>query len=282
MSRDLEPEPSYTNDIRNPNGIIALNSFFKDKSESINNCSLGRPNSSGFNMYNVSRIACSAYSFEWIIPNINPRNNKITFTQGINTYVATIPTGFYSSSDLFTTIETKMMAVAPIVVTVVLSSQIDGERPILASSLPIVFVDSVPKLRRDIPDILGWAKNTAPNTLYTGTIYNALFYTRYVDICSPSLNTYQRLRDEGTSGKLSDILVRVYNLEGVVDYSNIKPAIPRSITKEIQNLKWIVYVPSRVLGSIQIQIFDEFGDFLYIDPQFGEPTFALTLTTEEL
>jgi hypothetical protein len=261
-----------------PNGWIPLRSVDRNIYESGNNFTLTK-GTGDFKMRTVNRMAVAGVYYQWSTPNINIRNNVIKWTEGINTRTAIVPEGFYNISDFKTALEIAMNAVSSYTITLTANTIVKGYSIDLSATGSLTFIDT--GLRRDIVTMLGWIRNEQ-SALFLGKIPE-LYYTRYVDVCSNTLNQYQYLRDEDSNGKTTDIITRVYSgFENVVNDITYSPYFkPSLITYQNNQFKWMMYVRSRVLGSIDIKLYDEHGDFLYISPQFGDPTFVIQLITEQ-
>jgi hypothetical protein len=261
-----------------PNGWIPLRSADKNIYEPINNFTLQK-GTAEFKMRTVNRIAVSTVYFQWTTPNINIKNNVIKWTEGINTRTAIVPEGFYNLSDFRTALEIAMNVVSSYIITLTLNSVRKGYSIDLSATGNLIFIDT--GLRRDIVNMLGWTRYEQ-SALFLGKIPQ-LYYTRYIDICSNTLNQYQYLRDEDSNGKTTDMVTRVYSGFGNVDndISSSPYFKPSLITYQNNQFKWMQYVRSRVLGTIDIKLVDEFGDLLYVSSTFGDPEFIVQLITEQ-
>lgn len=261
-----------------PNGWIPLRSVDKNIYETGNNFTLTK-GTGDFKMRTVNRLAVAGVYYQWSTPNVNIKNNVIKWTEGINTRTAIVPEGFYNLSDFRTALEIAMNVASSYIITLTLNSVRKGYSIDLSATGSLTFIDT--GLRRDVVTMLGWTRYEQSNA-FRGKIPE-LYYTRYVDVCSNTLNQYQYLRDEDSNGKTTDIITRVYSgfenvVNDIADSPYFKPSL---ITYQNNQFKWMIYVRSRVLGSIDIKLYDEHGDFLYISPEFGDPTFIIQLITEQ-
>lgn len=261
-----------------PNGWIPLRSVDKNIYETGNNFTLTK-GTGDFKMRTVNRLAVAGVYYQWSTPNVNIKNNVIKWTEGINTRTAIVPEGFYNLSDFRTALEIAMNVASSYIITLTLNSVRKGYSIDLSATGSLTFIDT--GLRRDVVTMLGWTRYEQSNA-FRGKIPE-LYYTRYVDVCSNTLNQYQYLRDEDSNGKTTDIITRVYSgfenvVNDIADSPYFKPSL---ITYQNNQFKWMIYVRSRVLGSIDIKLYDEHGDFLYISPEFGDPNFVVQLITEQ-
>lgn len=264
-----------TENINKPKGFISIDSRDRQPIEPVYKFRItkGETNAT-FNMSEVARIACETVSFFWTVPNINPRNNKIIWEQGGNEYTAEIPEGWYNHLTLGPAIQTAMNAqVAGSVVTV--NGVEKGFSMSYTNAAPVIFKET--GLNRDIIDITGWKRNISGVGFFG--IVPDIYYTRYIDIISPTINTYQRLRDEDSNGKNTDLVVRIYTDDNE-RISQKKTYEPTNVFFVNMNPKWMVYVKSRELGEIEFRLLDEYGDFPYISPVFGSPEFIIQFQTE--
>jgi hypothetical protein len=257
------------------NGWLPLRSSDKNVYEPINNFTLQK-GTAEFKMRTVNRIAVSTVYFQWTTPNINIKNNVIKWTEGINTRTAIVPEGFYNLSDFRIALEIAMNVVSSYIITLTLNSVRKGYSIDLSATGSLIFIDT--GLRRDIVTMLGWTRYEQ-SALFLGKIPK-LYYTRYCDIVSHNLNQYQYLRDEDSNGKTTDIITRVYTAF-TGDVSTHTYFTPVLIAYENPQYKWMKYVRSRVLATVDIKLLDEYGDLLYISPTFGDPEFIIQLITEQ-
>lgn len=257
------------------NGWLPLRSADKNPYEPINNFTLQK-GTAEFKMRTVNRIAVSTVYFQWTTPNINIKNNVIKWTEGINTRTAVVPEGFYNISNFKTALEIAMNAVSSYTITLTENNIIKGYSIDLSATGSLIFIDT--GLRRDIVTMLGWTRYSQSN-IFLGQIPH-LYYTRYCDIVSHNLNQYQYLRDEDSNGKTTDIITRVYTAF-TGDVSTHTYFSPILIAYSNSQYKWMIYIRSRVLASIDIKLVDEFGDLLYISPTLGDPHFIIQLITEQ-
>ena len=275
-----DPVPVLVEDLTTPRGWLTISSDDKSEYEPINNFKINKKDSY-FSMNGVQRIAVSTVSFKWTIPNITPRNNIIQWTEsGGPVLSVSIPEGFYNISDFASKLSLLMNAVSAGTIIISQQTEIRGYALDFTSTLPTVFIKA-PTNKRDIPKMLNW-KYDISSLNFFGAV-PMLYYTRYISICSNSLNTYQKIRDEDSNGRVTDLLCRVYNETKDTELNITDPLnyLPNTVYFWNESFKWMAYVKSRQLSNIDIKLYDEFGDFLYTSELLGEPRFTLQFITEQ-
>jgi hypothetical protein len=111
-------------------------------------------------------------------------------------------------------------------------------------------------------------------------------YTRYIDIVSQTLSKYQATKDAQTQYNYADVIYRLYldnniSLNGVngtnlnvTNYFGCAPCI--NINKQIQNPKFIEWTGDEYLNNIDIKLYDDNGQPLYIPTKNWSSNFLLT------
>lgn len=117
--------------------------------------------------------------------------------------------------------------------------------------------------------------------------YPTFLYTPYIDICSDVLTNYQKVKDTNTSPeKIKGLIARVY-LSGAGNPQITTPnsalgSAPFVLTADLNSPKVIRWTPDVAVPSIDIQVFDQYGDLLP-GPDLGYSTeFQMTLLGVEM
>jgi hypothetical protein len=121
--------------------------------------------------------------------------------------------------------------------------------------------------------IYGYAVNTIVGSTYTG------LYTQYLDICSPSLCQAQYVRDGNTNQNVirRDLIARIY-IASEVSLPSIEAVGTRPFTihRQFKNAKIMKWTAERAIDSIDLTLYDQFGNQVpIIPPTLGS---ALQLT----
>jgi len=103
----------------------------------------------------------------------------------------------------------------------------------------------------------GYGVNTIVGSTYTG------LYTQYLDICSPSLCQAQYVRDGNTNQNVirRDLIARVY-IATEVSTATADPigTRPFTIHRQFKNAKVMKWTAERSIDSIDLTLFDQFGN----------------------
>jgi len=207
-------------------------------------------------IHNASRIKFSNVNLKYTIPNINERNNQLTFFSSVtNTaFSVFIPIGFYDST------QDVMQAI------------IDGWNFFTGTS-GLTFSFSAVNLRPDcyLLDSAGGDYYVDPectavkfgsslyalpidgfsNSKFVGTM--SLFYTQFIDFVSNSLTKYQKLKNR-TTGYDSNIIYRIY-----ID----DPTLPHTIYSVNNDNVSFSYNPGDSINLIDMTLYDDNGQILY-------------------
>lgn len=247
-------------------------------------------------MLKVARYAVIDVNFHWNFTTFNKNNNKIVLLHDGNKYTVEIPEGdfyYHNWETARNVIETALQTVTipavtnDIAVTFTDLFQIPTYTitwPSAGASWGFVQVQgSGGKGALDVIGITSYEYDPATEDyrivvtpsladpepeIVTSSAVN-FSYTRYVDIVSQDINTYNPLIDEASNPKISDVLCRIYAYPNMVVHplnpgeyvtGTIDYGFPHYISYQIANLKWMDYVTSRSLGSMRIQVFDDAGN----------------------
>jgi hypothetical protein len=247
----------------------SVNKLQLDKTNMLLSTKSSESDSAGIIYQNVSRIKIYRAGIYFTSPNVNPRNNTVGFFSSVSgvIHTVTIPEGYYSvDSDLLDALIIALNSVTGL--SGLTFSYID-----FAPLRPSYFqLDSAGgNYRFDLNSdmlikgepLLNLPKSqNLENSKQVGSVF--LSYTRYVDIVSSTLAQYGKLRTV-SNGINSDILYRIY-----VGDVNIKG--PSYVVDPVRESPTVINVlKNKPINQIDIQIKDEFGDFLYI-PQTDPDT----------
>lgn len=283
LSVDLPPSQAF----------LQLDSKSRQKGEKITNMNLTKAGNY-FSMSKPYMYALQYVSFHWHIPNINPRNNKISFYDkgdGI-LYEATFPTGYYNLENFATAFETALNSSGfPTAFTVTINPLTTGRTLTISNASNFRPISS--GLDRSPWEMAGVCLDAQESNLFTGI--PELYYTRYVDIISDQMNRSQYITDESSNYPTSNVLVRVFGDDG----SSGDDIIPESewgtggvITRPHKVVfstdfpKWVSWsqphANQALGGTIDIRLVDEYGKELYVPDPLCYPNISLIFLTRSL
>jgi len=246
----------------------------------------------------IKRIAVTEFSFPWSTPNVNERNNTLIITDipsGTEYYI-TVQEGFYTPSELADEIKAQMTIGWKNVNTGVADPTYNApwdcytspktNRFTITSSLAGTLWKVKPASGLSgLMNITGYIANKdATDTFISGGI-PSMSYTSYIDVCSKALTKYQNLKDTLTQLNYSDIICRIYlgnNINGPTTdttYFGSRPCL--NLSNQIVNPKYILWNENEMLTTIDIQLYDERGELLYIPKDNWDLDFFLTLHMSE-
>lgn len=228
-----------------------------------NPLNLAIQNSTLFARY-VNKLCVSALFMTWISPNVNPRNNTITFysTNSTLNHTVSIPEGFYlTPSDIMDALVIALNS-ATGASGLTFSHLINPLQPsssvLTAAGGSYHFILSSPMILKGTHLIGIPLSQTDSVSKTVGSIQ--LYYTRWVDIVSTTLTKHTS--NANTSNKFGNnsLLLRSYtnkNLNGITNLFEL-----------IENRNWMRWDISENISNVDIRILDEFGDLLYV-PQYA-------------
>lgn len=259
----------------------------------------------------ITRIAVSEIVFPWCIPNVGPKTNRIFADFGTGNQLITLPVGFYTPSQLASTLQVAVRALDPTLAafTIVYGSNgfpvFEYNTNNLGAFIlfePMVYNSALypfPDTTKQLFDVLGFNDSNssvaAPGIAVSGgnTFCQAI---RYVDIVCTQLTDQQSLRDTTTQPISRDMLARVY-LNGhtseqstvVASSSTFCPigCAPFTIYRNVAVPKQIEWSPEQpVPGALQFNVFDDAGAPLAESDPFSagdanSPSLSLTLLITE-
>jgi len=261
-------EPSMVQSRSVNQGIVYLDSQVNDmqmnKVNMIVSSASSESPSANILLQEVSRLKFYKAQINYITPNVNPRNNVITFfsTNSAAFHTVTVPEGFYvNTTGIMDAIIAALNTVtgasgltfsySAINTWVVDLESAGGSYYFDLDSLMVKFGEQLVNLPR--------TQNPQTNKL-VGSI--SLIYTRYIDIVSSTLSQYSKVRTR-SNGINSNIIFRVF--VELPATSNIIRDDPFSEVLVNNILK------GKNITQIDIQLRDQFGQLLYV-PQYDADT----------
>lgn len=246
------------------------------------------------------RIQPSEIRFPWFIPNITSFNNTIVLGTGTGDFVLTLPLaaaganiGFYTPTQIITALNAAIVVAIPLPAIPPVFSY-DSATMQYTFSNPIGTLDiftlntlvspapgktpqeffSTPSLMRTLGFTpLQQAEAIVEDNSMTGLPTNSS-YTDYVDICSDKLMYYTDVRDGSSAdtASSSSIVVRLY-ANDEVSIPTITAGVPITcgpfmIHRQFRNAKSIKWDPEAVIDWLDIQIYDMFGNLVYLPRNF--------------
>lgn len=223
----------------------------------------------------INRLRITFISFRYLSPNINPLNNVIEFVRAGNLFRAILT----PDQNLVGLPRYQALATAMNLAIGIVGEFVAAAHPTLANTYSIVSSLGVTWRFNNSATSIGvqngrflWGFNELNYTPGTENIVQLLCsytesYTRYIDILSYELTQFTKIDISG-SNVPAECLIR-YQINTTV-YGTYEFA-------ELNNTGSLNYNRSKSIGSIDIQIRDEFGNLLYI-PSVCFSSFVLNLT----
>jgi hypothetical protein len=124
---------------------------------------------------------------------------------------------------------------------------------------------------------------SAPAQAYTQSSgIPSMSYTRYIDIVSQTMSKYQNTKDAQTQYNYADVIYRLIldnnnglnSQNGETNYFGSYPCV--NLYRQIQNPKFIQWTGDEFLNSIDIKLYDDAGQPLYIPTKNWGSNFLLT------
>lgn len=215
--------------------------------------------------YNISRISVSSVGINYIIPNINERNNTITFFSSASAtfHTVSIPEGFYTNAtNIINAIVTALNTATGSSGLTFSQTAVTGFPTTfnLNSAGGNYYFDlSCSAIVKGYQLFCLPTNQTPTNTKKVGAISG--WYTRYIDICSDTIVQYAKIKTL-TTGKANNLVIRLF-----VD----DPTTPHVIgffsggrfdTQEIS----YNFLPTVPINYVKFILRDQFGDQLYVPP----------------
>jgi len=241
----------------------------------------GRTNQYALNGY-FNRLAVTQIQFQWNLPCIIQGYNDeivVTVTTGVDagTQSLTITPNYYTPQDLATELENNLQVAFPGSGFTVSYSTFIGGFTINAGE-DFFFEAATNNLQRRTYTTFGFTAVGNPTAdSYIGSVPTMLA-TRYIDIISAYLAKFQDVKDGSTSQTINwqNKIARVFPVppytRSEITETTSPCANPFIVTMEFSTPKQIMWSPDEALNNFQLELRDEFGDYV---PYFiGTPGFA--------
>lgn len=283
---DNNLEPSYVR-IRSRNASFTwVDTFDSNSKLSENQFLISSPGT--LMSKRTKRFALSYYASQLSIPNINPRNNTIVFqVNNLPTvYTAVIPEGFYTRTQAIAALLTAMNGVGSGTVFTAPSQFPGSDIYIILSGTTNyrILNTSICTFVNTGYAFWGFLKadprftTLAPyaNNLPIGPI--STFYTRYYDVTSQYLLQHTKAANTGNR-VLGNTLFRIYSIQ--------QQNMPADSTytfqfpSTLENSSWN-FDAMHSISNIDINLFDEFGQPLYLPNGITNGSFIQFSLTNEI
>jgi hypothetical protein len=256
----------------------------------------------------VNKIVVSQIQIEYNVPTVNTNLNDKFYIVDASTlpyhtfHLITIPNGFYYADELAAAIQTLIRAATPFTTMTVQFVPRDGF--VFASAAPYANDFYFPDIANLQAYLFTNYTNTITNVLKTyrllgitiqnsnpaleqrSAAYPNFLYTSFIDIFSDSLTNYQDVKDTNSSvPNPKGLMSRIYisstgNIQSTTSTSALGTE-PFIMTSDLNNPKIIKWTPDVAVTQIDIQLRDQYGNFLP-GPEQGYPTeFQMTLLCSE-
>lgn len=212
--------------------------------------------------FGITRLSPDLVGMNWITPNVNVRNNTVTFFSSNSGlfHTVVIPERFYSSvTNIFNALVTALNTatgasgltfsggvVAGFPTTFTLNSA-GGNYYFTLTSDAVLRGYSLYNLPTE---------QVATNSKTVGPMTGA--YTRYIDVCSTALSQYLKVKNTST-GRANNIILRFY----ITDF--FEPNIVGFGPNQLPDLSFN-FLPNSPITVIDFELRDMFGDLLYVPP----------------
>jgi hypothetical protein len=247
----------------------------------------------------ITKLIVSQIQVQYNIPTISlNRNNKFIIAIAGPLFITiTIPFGFYSPTELASTMQALITAnptLAPLNMTVVFAVK-DGFTFTSTSSIVFYFPDpiAVPGIGLDAAIVYKTYRtigmtiaNGVPSAIQNSFDYPNFLYTPYIDIYSDILTNYQDVKDTNTTtSKFKGMIARVYlSGTGNIQATHTDTALgtePFVMTADLNTPKVIQWTPDVAVPSIDIQLFDQYSELIPGPAQGFSTEFQMTLLCVE-
>lgn len=247
----------------------------------------------------AKRLAITEVNFPWAIPNITTRNNSFYIDYSGGSYNVVVAPGFYTATELVNTINADLSAnLANYPVFSWSSSQLamtitpNASLPVSINTISggtfaqYVFQSNLLKtMGFGFPQFNTVFTSTTPLTGST----TKLQYTAFVDITSSKLNYNTEVKDGSSAKKnVSDLLIRLYCADetSAINMASIGTpgSRPFQIHRQFATPKYLKQNPNQMIDWVDIQVFDEYGDLVYIplvSSGRSYPDFQISLLASE-
>lgn len=270
LQQDENFEPPFVR-LRSPNSAFVYLDTSYTSSVNQSNVIIGFKGGDLFTR-RIKRFAVRHVDISWVTPNVNVRNNSITFAvDSLSTvYTATIPEQFYTTpASIFTALATAMTAVSGDTFTTI--QLYPGANAYQLSSTGHTFAFLSGPMVTTGQFMFGIYPANIGTLVSSFTLINtSMSYTRFININSLELTQYSKLPSSGVD-TTSQNIVKVFLVDGLA-------TAPSTISFPVSNpLQWNNFARDRNISTVDLQIVDEWGQFLYV-PSFYDPGFYLLLS----
>lgn len=231
---------------------------------------------------NVKTIGLSHIDLSYCVPNINLYNQTDYIETSTLSYPVTLATGTYIFETLRVEIEAKLGALGLGVFTVTLLNN----RYHIAAPVPVRFIH-----REDRPmpyggarwgDVAGFSMlgNTYQFNLQGGVA--PLVYSRRAHFSSRVIESYKDKTDEFSGGRLNDIIGSISLIGGSYSHTTKDPdageemTVTHRIEHTFQDIKWIKLQGGIQLRSIDVGVYDDYGNPFYEETGGSNLSYILT------
>lgn len=273
--------------------------YNQDVETSPNNIYISHQKLNGFG--EIRRASVSDVYFPWRTPNVNINNNYFYLVINGDVYYLTIPEGFYKPSELALQMQTiansatgfrtvASFGTTPVYftgATWVITSNAIGKFTITATGATFSRPTGIAKAgnnTRDLNQLINFfTLSYTPLTTFTGGI-PSMSYTRYIDFVSTNLTKHQRLKDGLTQLNYTDIIYRLYlqnDLNMPLTDDTFFGSRPVDIYRQIQNAKYMQWNKNEMISAIDIKLYDDSGELLYIPFQDWDANYFMTMLLSE-
>ena len=274
--------------------------YIQDNETSPNNIYISHQRLNGFG--EIKRASVTDVSFPWRTPNVNIKNNYFYLNINGTDYYLTVPEGFYKPSELASQMQ-------------IIANGAAGFRTVASSTGVPVYTDigqpwdittnAIGKFTivatdatfttRTLTDVTGYESSlnqlmnfyvvpaTIPKSDNTGGI-PTMSYTRYIDFVSTNLTKHQRLKDSLTQLNYTNIIYRLY-LENSLDMPLTDDTFfgsrPVDLYRQVTNPKYMMWNKNEMVSAVDIQLYDDAGELLYIPFQEWDTNYLITMLLSE-
>lgn len=216
-------------------------------------------NSTLFARY-VNKLAAKKFFMTWASPNVNPRNNVVTFysSSSATTHTVTVPEGFYNTPTVI------MNALVTALNTVTgasgltfnhLINPLQPASSVLTASAGYYFTTTSLMAQKG-QHLVGLPLDQVTTTSkIVGDIH--LYYTQWIDIICNELTKHTKNPNSSNKYGNNGTLIRVYT-------NKILQNGTSELVEKYNHLNWINWNFSENISNIGFELRDQFNDQLYL------------------
>jgi hypothetical protein len=152
-----------------------------------------------------------------------------------------------------------------------------------------IYPDAYIRGQRTINDLIGFnyggqfITGTTQGVLTQTGGVASLCYTRYVDITSNKLTKFSNAKDSLTQLEYNNIICRIYldndvNISGEAPFG-VAPCV--NLYRQFKNPKWIQWSPNEFISDLDLKLYDDAGQLLYIPTKSQGANYLLTVQLSE-